>query len=420
MDNPWETNSVETKYENDWIRVEEHKVINPSGNDGIYGKVCFKNKAVGIIPVDQYGYTWLVGQYRYTLEQYSWEIPMGGCPANEELEAAARRELKEETGLSTGKLSQIMTIHTSNSITDEEGVVFLAEDLTEGEPEFDDTEQLIIKHLPFLEVVNMVVNGQITDAISCAAILKVAYMNLIKRKFDILYQDKYCCVVNKPAGLLVHRTSMCKDKEFLLQHVRDQLDCTLFPVHRLDRPTSGLVLFSTDKEHTSKFSELFSGRDITKTYIALVRGYTEDSGEIDYALKNKKKNNIEQDAFTEYTTLKTVEVPIAVGPYECSRYSLVKVIPRTGRMHQIRKHFAHIRHPLIGDKLYGDTKHNRMFKEKFYLHRLMLMAVQLEFTHPITNEKMNIQTALDRDFTTILIKLGMVKSKEELLELVQD
>lgn len=419
MKTPWITKSVEEKYDNDWIRVEEHQVVNPSGNDGIYGKVCFKNRAVGIIPVDRYGYTWLVGQHRYTLDEYSWEIPMGGCPEGEELEDAAKRELREETGLIAGKLTKIMEIHTSNSITDEMGTVYLAEKLTEGLTEFDDTEDIAVKHLPFLEVVNMVVNGQITDAISVAAILKVAYQNMIKRKFDILYQDNYCCIVNKPAGLLVHRTAMCKDKEFLLQHVRDQIDETLYPVHRLDRPTSGLVLFSTDKEHTSKFAELFSGRDITKTYVALVRGYTDDSGEIDYALKNQKKNNEEQSASTSYETLKTVEVPIAVGRYECSRYSLVKVTPHTGRMHQIRKHFAHLRHPLIGDTRYGDTNHNKMFKKDFHLHRLMLMAVKLKFNHPVTGEPVSVKTPLDRDFTNILQRLGMVQSQAELDQLME-
>jgi len=418
MENPWTTNSIDVKYDNGWIRVEEHKVINPSGNNGIYGKVCFKNRAVGIIPVDRYGYTWLVGQYRYTLDDYSWEIPMGGCPENEEMEDAAKRELREETGLVAKKLTKVMDIHTSNSITDEEGIVYLAEKLTEGTPDFDETEEIAIKHIPFLEVVNMVINGQITDAISVAAILKVAYQNMIKRKFDILYQDNYCCIVNKPAGLLVHRTAMCKDKEFLLQHVRDQIDATLYPVHRLDRPTSGLVLFSIDKEQTSKFATLFSGRDITKTYVALVRGYTDDSGEIDYALKNKKKDGEEQSAFTSYETLKTVEVPIPVGPYECSRYSLVKVTPRSGRMHQIRKHFAHLRHPLIGDTSYGDTNHNKMFKQKFHLHRLMLMAVKLEFDHPVTSEAISVKASLDRDFTTTLKRLGMVQSQQELDQLM--
>ena len=180
MENPWKTNSVEVMYDNDWITVEEHKVINPSGNAGIYGKVCFKNKAVGIIPLDDKGYTWLVGQFRYTLDDYSWEIPMGGCPQGENMINAATRELKEETGLTALKMTQVMTIHTSNSVTDEHGLVYLAEDLTQGETQFDETEDITIKYLPFSEAVNMVIDEQITDAISCAAILKVAYMNIIK------------------------------------------------------------------------------------------------------------------------------------------------------------------------------------------------------------------------------------------------
>ncbi|MDF2158208.1 NUDIX hydrolase [Algoriphagus sp. CAU 1675] len=173
-DNPWKTKAVQTVYENPWIRLEQHDIINPAGKDGVYGKVHFKNKAMAIIPIDEEGYTWLVGQFRYTLDAYSWEIPMGGGPIELDLLESAKRELKEETGLIAEKWTEVLKIHTSNSVTDEEGIVYLAEGLTEGETEFEETEVLQVKRIPFKEVVEMVMTGEITDSISIAGILKVA------------------------------------------------------------------------------------------------------------------------------------------------------------------------------------------------------------------------------------------------------
>lgn len=172
--NPWKTKSQKLIYQNPWISLEEHEVVNPSGKDGIYGIVSFKNKALAIIPIDQQGNTWLVGQYRYSLKAYSWEIPMGGGPVNQDILVSAVRELREETGLSAKKWTNIMRIHTSNSVTDEEGFVFLAEELEEGETDFDETEVLQIKKLPLKEAIEMVMKGEITDAISVAGLLKVA------------------------------------------------------------------------------------------------------------------------------------------------------------------------------------------------------------------------------------------------------
>lgn len=169
--NPWKTLSNKTVYDNPWIRVEQHDVINPAGGTGIYGKVHFKNKAIGIIPIDEQGNTWLVGQYRYTLDEYSWEIPMGGGPIGIEVLESAKRELKEETGLTAEKWGNIMRIHTSNSVTDEEGFIFLATGLTQGETEFEETEQLHIQKLPLSEAIAMCLDGRITDAISIAGLL---------------------------------------------------------------------------------------------------------------------------------------------------------------------------------------------------------------------------------------------------------
>lgn len=173
-DNPWKTLKKTPVYENPWIKVEEHDILNPVGKPGIYGKVHFKNRAMAIIPIDQEGNTWLVGQFRYALDEYSWEIPMGGGPIGDDLFESAKRELKEETGLSAEKWTEIMKIHTSNSVTDEVGIVYLAEGLTQGETEFDETEILQIKKLPFTAALEMVMSGEITDSISVAGILKAA------------------------------------------------------------------------------------------------------------------------------------------------------------------------------------------------------------------------------------------------------
>jgi 8-oxo-dGTP pyrophosphatase MutT (NUDIX family) len=171
--NPWIKISEKSIYENPWIDVTEHQVINPSGNQGIYGKVSFKNKAIGIVPLGQAGSTWLVGQYRYTIDEYTWEIPTGGGPMNQDILESARRELKEETGIEAKKWTEILRIHTSNSVTDEEGFVFLAEELTMGEPQFEETEKLEIRKVSILEAIEMVMKNEITDSLSIAGILKV-------------------------------------------------------------------------------------------------------------------------------------------------------------------------------------------------------------------------------------------------------
>lgn len=174
--NPWLKLSGRVVYDNNWITLEEHQVVNPSGGRGIYGKLHFKNKALGIIPLDHEMNTWLVGQYRYPLDEYSWEIPMGGGPLEVDILASAQRELQEETGLTATKWTQLLRIHTSNSVTDEEGFVFLAEGLTQGATDFEETEQLAIKKLPLADAIDMVMNGQITDSLSMAGLLKLGRM----------------------------------------------------------------------------------------------------------------------------------------------------------------------------------------------------------------------------------------------------
>jgi 8-oxo-dGTP pyrophosphatase MutT (NUDIX family) len=170
----WTTLSSQQKYDNAWINVTEFQVINPGGKPGIYGKVHFKNKAIGIIPVDKEMNTWLVGQHRYTLNEWSWEIPEGGGPLATPVLESAKRELKEETGLAANKWTQLLRTHLSNSVCDEEGFLFLAEDLTEGRAELEATEaDMKVWKLPLQEAVQMVLNGKITDSLSMMGLLMV-------------------------------------------------------------------------------------------------------------------------------------------------------------------------------------------------------------------------------------------------------
>mgnify|MGYP003574912682 CR=1 FL=1 len=172
-ENPWQTLSSEEKYNNNWIKVTEHQVINPSGGKGIYGEVHFKNIAIGVLPLDEEQNTWLVGQYRFPLKAYSWEIPEGGGPLGSDPELSAKRELVEETGLVANKLTEIQRMHLSNSVSDELAIIYLAQDLTQGEAEPEETEELQIIKVPFSKVYQMVMDGEITDSMSVAAILKV-------------------------------------------------------------------------------------------------------------------------------------------------------------------------------------------------------------------------------------------------------
>ncbi|MCC5794090.1 MAG: NUDIX hydrolase [Chromatiales bacterium] len=174
--NPWKTLGTRQVYENPWIRVSEDDVIHPSGAPGIYGRVSFRNLAVGIIPLDDEDHTWLVGQYRYATENYSWEIPMGGSPLADDPLAGAQRELREETGLTARRWTRLLKVHLSNSVTDEVGLVYLAEQLAEGEPDFGETERITIRRLPFSDALAMVMDGEITDVLSVAGVLKLALL----------------------------------------------------------------------------------------------------------------------------------------------------------------------------------------------------------------------------------------------------
>ena len=180
--NPWKTLSTSTTYENAWIKVEHHAVINPAGNEGIYGLVKYRNHAVGVVPIDRDGYTYLVGQYRYALDLYTWEIPEGGCPVGTDTLETARRELREETGLVAKRWERLMEFHLSNSVTDEWGVAYVARDLRHEGAEPEETEDLRLRRLPLTEAIAMTLDGRITDALSILALQRVALLGLDKGK----------------------------------------------------------------------------------------------------------------------------------------------------------------------------------------------------------------------------------------------
>lgn len=169
-ENPWRIVCSKPVYENPWIRVTEYDVVNPSGNPGIYGKVHFKNHAVGVVPMDEQGCIWLVGQYRFTIDAYSWEIPEGGCPIGMSMEEAAMRELREETGIVAERLEKLFEMHLSNSVCDEWAVTYLATGLTMGQASPEETESLRVRRLPLEEAYGMVLEGIVTDSMSVAAI----------------------------------------------------------------------------------------------------------------------------------------------------------------------------------------------------------------------------------------------------------
>ena len=214
---------------------------------------------------------------------------------------------------------------------------------------------------------------------------------------SIVYQDDCYVAVDKPPGMLVHRTRIAEADDFVLQRLRNQLRRRVYPVHRLDRPTSGILVFGLSAEHARALGRLFEAREVKKRYLAVVRGYTDTRQRIDYPLREAPGREPQQ-AVTDFRCLARTEVQEPVGRYDSARYSLLEVFPLTGRMHQIRKHMKHIFHPIIGDTTHGDGRHNELFRRRFNLHQLMLRAVELAFVHPYSGTRVVIEVPADEAF----------------------
>ncbi len=231
---------------------------------------------------------------------------------------------------------------------------------------------------------------------------------------EILYQDYSIICINKPSGLLVHPTKIAAERSlFATTLLRELTGRKVYPVHRLDRPTSGLNLFAFSGEIAGKMQDQFRSREVRKSYRAIVRGWIPEPGIIDHPLQKGEKQQF-QEAQTKYESLAQCEIELEVSRYPTSRYSLVEVEPLTGRMHQIRRHFAHFRHYVICDSKYGDKKHNKVFREKWGLDRLLLHAKELAFKHPLTMEKVELSTDYPDRFNKVfdLFDWQCLKEKE--------
>lgn len=208
----------------------------------------------------------------------------------------------------------------------------------------------------------------------------------------VLYRDDHYIAVHKPPNLLVHRSWLAsQETRFLLQMLRDQIGQRVYPVHRLDRATSGVIIFGLSADAARDLSHYFEHKQVRKVYHALARGWTDEQGEIDHPVRDRDEGGEPKAALTHYRRLARIELPYAVDRYPSSRYSLVEVRPQTGRRHQIRQHFKHIFHPLVGDTTYGNGRHNRFFREHFGLQRLLLVSCELGFSHPYNEQSITIR-----------------------------
>ena len=234
---------------------------------------------------------------------------------------------------------------------------------------------------------------------------------------DILYQDDWLVAVNKAAGLLVHRSWLDRhETRFALQLTRDAVGGHVFPVHRLDRPTSGVLLFARSAEVARTLTQAFTERRVEKHYLAVVRGYLAPAGTLDYALDHRPDTIADkfddpdkppQPAVTHWQSLARVELPFAVSKkHATSRYSLARLHPETGRKHQLRRHLAHLRHPIVGDTTHGDGRHNRFFREQYGCGRLLLHAAGLALAHPITGEPLRLEAPLDQGWRSLICEFG--------------
>jgi len=224
---------------------------------------------------------------------------------------------------------------------------------------------------------------------------------------DIVYEDEALLAVNKPAGLLVHRSQIAADeKDFLLERLQQQLGSTLYLAHRLDRATSGVVLLAKSREIAGELGKAFMGRNVCKRYLAVVRGWPDAAGLIDYPLPDVRERSPRKAALTRWRTLATATVPIALGKYAEQRYALIEAQPETGRYRQIRKHLHHVSHHLVGDTSHGRGDHNRLWRMHFGMHRMLLHAWQLELLHPVSGAALTLCAPLDETWQRVLARLG--------------
>ena len=224
---------------------------------------------------------------------------------------------------------------------------------------------------------------------------------------EIIYQDKFLVAINKPNGLLVHRSSIAaEESQFALQQLRDQIGQHVFPIHRLDRKTSGVLLFSLDKETAKIVQEEFVNGRVVKKYLAIVRGFFPEKILVDYPLINDR--NKKQDAITTFYNKNHTELNIPLGKHATSRYSLIEAFPKTGRQHQIRKHLNHLRHPIIGDRPHGCNKQNKFFKEKWEMVTMLLHAKELKIKHPFETKEIILQASLNDEFTRMQKELNLL------------
>lgn len=240
-------------------------------------------------------------------------------------------------------------------------------------------------------------------------------------ELPLLHRDTHIVAVHKPAGLLVHKSPIDKhETRYAMKIVRNQIDQWVYPVHRLDKPTSGILIFALSPEIAGHIGQQFENHLVEKQYQALVRGYTNDSGEIDHPLKEiaafkseqaKLEEKEAKDALTRYTTLQRFELPFPDGRFASSRYSLMELYPKTGRKHQLRRHLKHISHPIVGDVKYGKGPHNRLFREQFDTERLMLACTRMCFSHPDTDERIDIQSAPQVCFSQLIANLQGFEKK---------
>lgn len=221
--------------------------------------------------------------------------------------------------------------------------------------------------------------------------------------FPILFTDDNFVAINKPPGILMHRTRISEDNVFVVQLLRDQIGQRVYPVHRLDRATSGVLVFGKNAEASGLLGEQVMEKTVEKKYLVIVRGWVPETGTIDYALEDPDSGRGRLQAITHFKRLGTSEIDHAIGlRHKTARFSLVEAQLETGRRHQIRKHFAHLNYPVINDRRHGDVKHNTYFRDVFDLHRMFLHSMFMSFQHPYTQETLSISAPVDEAFEQTL------------------